>query len=294
MVMCIEFNKGAGNLHTFCSFEPHNANIPSQDLKREREERSKVTVADVAKAITTPPIRFKPFSLQKAGYVDGSYYLRNPSFEVFQEITKIQQQGESAIDVFLSLGTTDHISTTTDLVWKFGLWSGDKHINSKATKPAKAHEAMEQASKKTETIQYLRFEVPHIKRRRRDVLKYIEEDTAAYLKRSEVRNKLQQCARKLVEARRARAQTRPWEAFALGIMYFCRRDGCKRASEPFATRRQFLNHLVSEHQVKRRLSEPTKEIEEELDRARDYGKDDYGFEQPSSLRPYAKTASSKS
>ena len=182
----------------------------------------------------------------------------NPTYEVFKEISTLQNQDKNAIGFLLSLGTS---KTWTDTLWKLGLKGLFKSESQR-------HE-IDKKVRKELSNSYVRIQVPHVQIGKRGFrLQQIEHGTMKYLKDEEVSQEIRDYARSLVKLRRSRAKTRSWENFALGVRYHCEIHG-----DTFLTRRQYLDHLPqaeSCHQVGGLSQE---ELERLLDDGRELGAD---------------------
>lgn len=105
-----------------------------------------------------------------------------------------------------------------------------------------------------------------------DTLKFIREQTEKYLHLDQVKNDIAEAARRLVEARRARASTDHWERFCHGVEYICTVIGCK--DNIHGDRTDLRRHLEDVHQI------DSSRIETVLDRGKRFplyagkGKDD--------------------
>lgn len=105
-----------------------------------------------------------------------------------------------------------------------------------------------------------------------DILNFIREQTEKYLHLDQVKNDIAEAARRLVEARRARASTDHWERFCHGVEYICTVIGCK--DNIHGDRTDLRRHLEDVHQI------GSSRIETVLDRGKRFplyagkGKDD--------------------
>lgn len=105
-----------------------------------------------------------------------------------------------------------------------------------------------------------------------DTLKFIREQTERYLNFYLVKKSIAEAARRLVEARRARASTDHWERFCHGVEYICTVIGCK--DNIHGDRTDLRRHLEDVHQI------DSSRIETVLDRGKRFplyavkGKDD--------------------
>ena len=103
-------------------------------------------------------------------------------------------------------------------------------------------------------------------------LKFIRGRTEKYLHLDQVKNDIAEAARRLVEARRARASTNRWERFCNGVEYICAVIGCK--DNIHGDRTDLRRHLEDVHQI------DSSRIETVLDRGKRFplyagkGKDD--------------------
>jgi len=68
---------------------------------------------------------------------------RNPSYQVWREITSLQRKGKRCVDFVLSLGTDEHHRAVTDLYLGSALLLTDHKIKAKATSSKWVHRKME-------------------------------------------------------------------------------------------------------------------------------------------------------
>jgi hypothetical protein len=269
---------GTGSPYLFRSYDHQGTSV--SPFERNPGDADDFTIAEVAKAISAPPV-FKPIELKEGRYLDGSRSLRNPTWEVFNEIATLPSRGKVAVDLLLSLGTGDKRVIVTDIIWKLGLWSADKALlkSSKSSKPSDSvHERMLKLEK-DEQFLYRRLTVPKIPggyffeesgRKRRNLLKEIEKVTEEYLRNKDVQEILCECANILVQRRRARAETSRWEAFAMGTRYRCMetKTKCFKKETRFLDREELLDHLVKDHNLPPPDPISFQRIEDLLDRGR--------------------------
>jgi len=218
---------GTGSPYLFRSYDHQGTSV--SPFERNPGDADDFTIAEVAKAISAPPV-FKPIELKEGRYLDGR--------------------------------TGDKRVIVTDIIWKLGLWSADKALlkSSKSSKPSDSvHERMLQLEK-DEQFLYRRLTVPKIPggyffeesgRKRRNLLKEIEKVTEEYLRNKDVQEILCECANILVQRRRARAETSRWEAFAMGTRYRCMetKTKCFKKETRFLDREELLDHLVKDHNL---------------------------------------------
>jgi hypothetical protein len=223
-----------------------------------------ITVSEVGRAITRRP-SLKPYKEQ---YHDGSPHAYNPSYEVYKEVSALELQGKNAIELLLSLGTS---ATGADTLRKLGvrsfyyfMTSNEESLISKESRRQKVDSKL-----RKERINYCRLQVPKVlPRRGRPVLPQIDEATNRYLEQPHVRAQLKGLAEILVRKRRARAETRSWETFALGIQYRCYIEDCLQHGENFPDREAFLDHLMKAGHVKQPPAFSRDDIRAALDKGR--------------------------
>ena len=81
----------------------------------------------------------------------------------------------------------------------------------------------------------------------RDTLRFIREKTERYLSLDHVKKDITEAARRLVEARRARASTDHWGRYCHGVEYVCTVISCK--DNTHGDRADLRRHLVDVHQI---------------------------------------------
>jgi hypothetical protein len=141
--------------------------------------------------------------------------------------------------------------------------------NEESLIPKKSQRQKVDSKLRKEGINYCRLQVPHVLPRRGEhVLSEIERATRIYLKQPEVIAQLDHYAKILVQKRRARAETRSWETFALGIQYRCSSENCPQYGKDFLYRHEFLDHLIKAGHVKEPALSSREQIRAVLDKGR--------------------------
>lgn len=233
----------------------------------------------VARAVSAPPKSFKPIKINDVSYTDGSIELKNPTWEVFNEIRTLGHGRKTSVDLIISMGTEGQTrSTKSDLPWNLGFWSLSRTVEMVAkSADAQVDLAMKRLKGLDTHLRYERFAVivpptgtsfEGSGRKRKTLLRRIEKATNDYLNDSRVQSQLADCARHLVEARRQRALTSRWEAFALGTRYQCPYPERCSHSLPFSTRVELLDHLIKDHNMPAPDAKHGQKMEQLLDESR--------------------------
>jgi hypothetical protein len=276
--------KGFGTPYMFRSYNLRRDNI--DPLSRNPGEGFEFSVSEVAQATSGAPYYFRPSRRghSVAGtsevayevFTDGSFFVNNPSWEVFNEIMTMHERSEEPIGLFLSLGTGETKHTWSDHFWR-SLWPSERSLRKAlGSQAAKVHHHIVHESGISE---YQRFSVEQGLENvaldewkpRKDgtqTLKRIHSVTAAYLKQDEVIAKLRECARLLVDRRRLRAKTGRWETYALGIRYQCKEENCARKNWLFQNRNELIKHLRTDHEVPPPDLDHFDEFQERLNKGR--------------------------
>ena len=91
--------------------------------------------------------------------------------------------------------------------------------------------------------------IPRWLRPKNRTLENIRKHTMEYLERNDVQVWIEECAEKLVEGRRKRAESNPirWERTCFNIRYECKVNGCPRAENNYPLRKDMQSHLKHKH-----------------------------------------------
>lgn len=235
----------------------------------------------VACAISAGSKYLQPYCIGTEKFYDATIVLNNPSWETYNEVTRISGDTNCPIDVLLSLGS--------------GLWVGNgrqkdgtrsrrfntlnrsrkTHLRDSQNISATVHKNVQVESERAKNLRYNRLEVDSGLSKVQpnewtpSAADRVRTATTNYLERPDISDMITECARILVMRRRERSQTLQWETFALGTRYRCPIENCeyaKRGSKPFGDRNALADHLQIHH------GKPppgaNKEIEMLLDRGR--------------------------
>ncbi|KAJ2991057.1 hypothetical protein NUW58_g2663 [Xylaria curta] len=178
----------------------------------------------------------------------GFSAINNPCVEVEREIIHHHDQEEP---ILVSIGTArpqprDRRNHLVRVVRKAFTIAGDPEI---------AHKQMQTPGKED---RYFRFndeegidiEMDDWRPRNtgRDTLNELENRFFRWLDRTEVRDELERCAKKLVALRQMRMETDRWERFALVRFFECRVNRCpKDRDNKWLDKEDFTNHLNRDH-----------------------------------------------
>jgi hypothetical protein len=272
---------GAGKPFIFRSYSHQRKGI--NPFERNPGTGEEYTISEVITQASTPPPSVRPSKAHGERFVDGSSWVNNPSWEVFNEIRMMQASSEDPdpegpFGLFLSIGTGGVRSPKSSAFWRL-LSSSDKaKLKALSMQSAKVHREITYLTEGDTTVQYVRLSVKtglegigldwKPPSTRQQTLAQIEEATRVYIK--EMSAKIRGCAVTLVRHRRQRALTSLWENFALGIRYRCSLKDCRTPKIRHQTRDDLVKHLLFEHKITPPDSAHYYEIERTLDAGRLY------------------------
>ena len=274
-VVCSIRSSEKNNFHEpflFRSYDPKDSSTISFD--RNPDEANDLTIWKVARATLAAPYYFKSIDLLHERYYDAATSLNNPSLEVMEEVNLLAGSF-GAIDSLLSLGSGNFKGSNSSPRKMSGSESLLRDLSSISES---VHEEVRYASK-LHSFDYHRFEVeeglqdvtldewrPKISGK--ITFQKIEAATKMYLRKKEVRNQIQECARFLVGKRTLRAQTMRWERFATGTRYQCPFSGCPISDARFNDRNELLDHMRMRHNQAPPDADHFQEVQMLLDRGR--------------------------
>lgn len=251
----------------FRSYDPKGSTIP---FERIPDDQNNFTICEVSIATLAAPSYFKSVDLLHESDYDVATSLNNPSLEIIEEI-KLLAGSSGAIDSLLSLGSGKFKGSSPRIM------SGRESLLQDMSNMSESiHDKVKYESK---LRSYHRFEVEEgLQDVRLDewgprisgkiTFQKIEAATKAYLRKKEVRNEIQQCARFLVKKRALRAQTMRWEHFATGTRYQCPFSGCPISEARFNDRNGLMDHMRKQHNQAPPDADHYKEVQMLLDRGR--------------------------
>ena len=237
---CAEAVKTEG-LYLFCSYHPEL-----------------YTIWEVLRASTAAPTYFAPVRLSSSEGIEvvyrdsGPFGLTNPSIKAYDSISN--EDGEvPKIIISLGSGVFPHPRSPPGRgpAMSFNVLS---RVRRKGFDEEAALAAM--ANREGRTY-YSRFNVQEglgvmaldewKGKHGMDTLRFIREQTERYLSLDHVKKDITEAARRLVEARRARASTDHWGRYCHGVEYVCTVISCK--DNTHGDRADLRRHLVDVHQI---------------------------------------------
>ncbi|MCJ1344795.1 hypothetical protein MMC31_002998 [Peltigera leucophlebia] len=173
---------------------------------------------EAARATSAAPSYFKPIKINESRYLDGGIGANNPSVLVLHEVMEMHPELRNPIGLLLSIGTGTRSRPSSSSL------SSLKSIISTQTEDT--HKRI--LKKKTDiNFCYKRFDADGLGDIKHDswkpkhsgtaTIQCIADYTKHYLEGENVQGDLRECAWKLVESRRRRAETPDWESFAYGV-----------------------------------------------------------------------------
>lgn len=235
---------------------------------------SDISISDVVRATVQAQDSVKSTRLGDGKYRDAGVGLNNPSIQVYEEVVSLHQpsHGSATFDpvrLFLSIGCGFHFSSKVE---------GALYAISESV-----HRNMKDLHNSSKPFSYYRFDVPsalnNIMQDKwnnspgpESTFSRIQEATKDYLQTPDCRERLVECAKKLVELRRRRCRDAQWESFAFGTRYWCEHENpCEHkrgGTKPFETRDELFNHLRLEHLIPPPDADHAVEIKTLIDRGR--------------------------
>lgn len=234
-------------------------------------------INEVACAIAAGPELLEPYRIGADRFYDARIVLNDPSWQIYNEVSRIHGHTASPIDVLLSLGSGP---SPTGGLRKDGPKS--RRLSSLVRTlhkdlrdiPSVVDEKVGIERKKG--LKYYRFNVGSGLTKFKPnewtkiVASRINEQTKAYVDKADISESIRECAEILVRRRRARSQTLQWERFATGTRYRCPIKGCDFAKggtrKPLKDRNGLADHLRIQHDKPPPEANP--EIEQLLDQGR--------------------------
>lgn len=257
MVLSYQMKNGSGTPYIFRSYDHEDSGI--NPLDRNPGEASELSVSEVIQATSASPHHFKPSRKGDERFVDGSFWLNNPSWEVFNEIRTVHKNSLDAVEFLLSIGSGEIRYPKKDLLWKMA-WPSDKSLLKALNSQSERVDKLMNLTCESGVFQYRRLSVQNgledigldewkPEQKRLQTLARIKIATQAYLDQPQVASNLDECAEILVERRRQRARTTLWEGFALGIRYQCKESDCPDHNPPYNIRNDLMRHLRTAHHL---------------------------------------------
>ncbi|KAK4947890.1 hypothetical protein LTR10_013398 [Elasticomyces elasticus] len=245
-------------------FRSYEGDLVVQSMKSKSEA---YTVTDVMRATACSPYAFNPVKLGSRKFCDAGLSWTNPTGEVCRELSERWGRGLPPC-LMLSIGSGYDQKLQEPPKKRSKPWNYHNIRMQKTTYRVNAalfaiseevHAYMEDLLECQSNMEYVRLNANldlytedsvHSWQQEVDILqKKITSQTQAYLKQGHVRNSLKHCAETLVDLRRQRSRTTSWEAFAFGVRYRCKEEGCPQKSEQFDWA-QMAGHLRKEHLTK--------------------------------------------
>jgi len=219
----------------------------------------------VARATSAGPLYFSPLERDGNKYVDGSISIVNPSWEAFNEV-KTRRREDKRVALLLSIGV-DNKPPSKIKVLRFAPW------NANCPSASTVHGLMQRLVDEDRSFQYRRLSVeqktsllPAIKK---NSMKTVRRSVHEYLSSPAVSESLRDCAKTLVDIRRARAETTQWEGFATGSRYRCTaQNACSKEKIQYLDRADLLDHLMREHNIPPPDIAHRREVEDLIDGGR--------------------------
>lgn len=170
---------------------------------------------EVARATLATPLYFKPIKINDSRYLDGAIGANNPSVLVSHEIMQMHSEFKNPIGLLLSIGTGTR-SRPSSLKSIASTQTEDTH---KRILKLKAGINFCYTRLDPDGLGDIKDDAWKPKHSGKSTLQSIADYTKRYLDREKVKEELRECAWKLVESRRRRAETSDWESFVFGLRH---------------------------------------------------------------------------
>ncbi|OTB05864.1 hypothetical protein M426DRAFT_21595 [Hypoxylon sp. CI-4A] len=242
-----------------------------------------LSIWQVARATTAAPMYFEPLEIltdenltyagtnSRLGSHDGTGkpryerledgglgYANNPSKVMYDELTE-QLSNNMSIGTFVSIGTARPMDPPTGS----RLFRVIKGSISRLGNPEHTHEQMMSLAARDDSLRYYRLNQPgglagiqiddwNPKPTGEDTMNTMKTAFNAYISTPEIVTYMQQCARDLVAARRARVEANlpRWKRFATGRYFYCKMPNCPDDEvHREVDEASFIAHLKEGHQM---------------------------------------------
>ncbi|KAF2973369.1 hypothetical protein GQX73_g231 [Xylaria multiplex] len=233
-----------GHYHTLLSTAQEQANGPIPT--RNGTSFSRAGTNQGRKGKSHVPEGKSRFEFQDAGFSTAN----NPCNELYREI---QSHHGDNVPILVSIGTA---RPKEDFVGE-GPKTNIKRAIERLGNPEEVHEQLEDDKDEGKYVYFrlndeegIKIEMDEWKPKKggRDTTTKMEREFRNWLQKDGVEEKFRECARRLVDSRRARMATSRWERFALGQYFVCEVQNCpKDRDNQWLDRVDFENHLAREH-----------------------------------------------
>jgi predicted acylesterase/phospholipase RssA len=259
IVVAVRENNSATQPFLFRTYE-HLASAVPDPFELNPGLPTQAPIWQVARATTAAPTYFKPLVIGNEKFLDGGFGIaNNPTWHALLEVGQMSSNSHGAVALTVSIGTGKADKVPPVAKRGAGLLGRYKAIikysAATATDSEATHLKMEDLSRRT-GHHYERFNVDGglgnidlgewtVRGGRNLTLEKIEQQTRAYLERSENRARLRRVAEILVKNRQERSRHHKWDIVATGHRYRCPVDKCMTTL--FTREEDLKMHLVELH-----------------------------------------------
>ncbi|KXS95128.1 hypothetical protein AC578_2887 [Pseudocercospora eumusae] len=234
------------------------------------------TIIEAARATSAAPTYFSEKNVGGLLYMDGAVDANNPVQLAYNEVTQMHHSQQPQL--IISIGTGEAAEWQPHSAWRIlkTVKRTADHISDFARNitdtegPHKQMRAKIRDLPKSKRPHYIRFNVPsssgicdigldewqpkkagHGRSGGQDTKATMEAAVNDYCDSKAIDDRLEECAKILVEVRRERAETERWERFALHESYSCPEEDCEAPS--FHGRQDLRQHLFDSHGIVRHV-----------------------------------------
>jgi hypothetical protein len=221
-------------------------NLVSNDNDADLSKKSASSawhIRDVCRATTADPEYYKSVVIGGVKYRDGAIWRPNPALDLFDEIILHSTKKDNPVRLLLNLSSTKPkirklLPRPSSLLTRSNEQSVDEHLQRLLHDRYVWFEGPSELEEQERN--YVRGDEKFVDRVRSSTERYCREN-------GEVRKRIDECARSLVQLRQDRARTNHWERFAFGIRYTCSKCPNGAKNKYFEHRDSIITHLMWEH-----------------------------------------------
>lgn len=234
-----------------------------------------IPIWQVARATTAAPTYFDPIPIQNNTFGDGGLGSNNPVQEIFWEVATMHGNDGSVINLIVSIGTgqADPVKLHSSGAKKpLSYLNATKALATESEQKHAGMEALIANIESLEAVHYQRFNLPRekglknmkldewkekdkrrptkngFKRRPQSTLEKIARLTKEYCEDEDVKQEIQEVARRLVAHRRDRCRDqKKWELWATGIRYRCTVKRCDKSQKLRPSKDDLRRHIETIH-----------------------------------------------
>lgn len=276
MVICY-YGDNLDKASVFRSHSHDNTDLTRQYPHFRLQPASNARLWEIGRATIATPSLFAPMQMEGQTIFDGTIgEFKNPAKRAYSEVKDAYPRHEPCMIISIGTGEVENselsVAALKAMTSRPDTTKAMQNLFNLAGDPQRTHRSLERAieginkeREHDERVLYHRFNIPanilsdasslsgldlfewrgHDGSETRD---RISREFLAYLSVDGVADKLDNCARKLLEIRRRRQQTVHWDYFTLSTSYHCPYANCA-GFRPTCYRIDLRSHLQREHAI---------------------------------------------